>query len=91
VQRPSPLSKRHCFPGESICRAVWRSYRFLCSSRDVEELRAERGVAVSYETIRRRCRTFGRPFADGVRRRRPRPGDTWHVDEVQLGINGRKH
>jgi putative transposase len=45
---------------------------------------------VSYETIRRWCRKFGQAFADGVRRRRPRPGDKWHLDEVQLKINGRK-
>jgi putative transposase len=57
----------------------------------VEELLAERGIAVSYETIRRWCRRFGQTFADGVRRRRPRPGDKWHLDEVQLKINGRKH
>ena len=69
------------------------SYRFLLSNRDGEELLAERGVAVSYETIRRWCKKFGQPFADGVRRRRARPGTRgkWHVDEVQLKINGRKH
>src|SRR5262249_55868423 len=51
---------------------------------------AERGVAVSSETVRRWCRTFGPAFADGVRRRRPRPGDEWHLDEVQPQINGKK-
>jgi putative transposase len=61
------------------------------SYRDVEELLAERGIAVSYETIRRCCQKFGQTFADGLRRRRFRPGDKWHVDEVQLKINGRKH
>jgi putative transposase len=44
---------------------------------------------LSYETIRRWCHKFGQAFAQGVRRRRPRPGDKWHVDEVQLKINGR--
>jgi putative transposase len=91
VLQPSPLSKRHRFPGEIISHAVWLSYRFLLSYRDVEELLAERGVAISYETVRRWSRKFGQTFADGVRRRRPRPGDTWHMDEVQLKINGRKH
>jgi putative transposase len=91
VQQPSPLYKRFRFPGEIISHAVWLYYRFLLSYRDVEELLAERGIAVSYETIRRWCRRFGQPFADGVRRRRPRPGDKWHLDEVQLKINGRKH
>ena len=61
------------------------------SYRDAEELLAERGVAVSYETIRRWCRRFGQAFADRLRRRRPRPGDKWYVDEVQLKINGRRH
>src|SRR5262249_57720937 len=78
-------------PGEIISHAVWLYYRFLLSYRDVQELLAERGIAVSYETIRRWCRKFGPTFADGVRRRRPRPGDKWHLDEVQLKINGRRH
>ena len=89
--QPSPLYRRHRFPGELISHAVWLYYRFLLSYRDVEELLAERGIAVSYETIRRWSRKFGQRFADGVRRRRPRPGDKWHVDELQLKINGRKH
>jgi len=70
---------------------VWRYFRFLLSYRDVEELLAERGIAVSYETIRRWCRKFGATYADGVRRRRSRPGDTWHLDEVVLKINGARH
>src|SRR5215218_4236009 len=78
MRQPSPLYKRHRFPGEIISHAVWLYYRFLLSYRDVEELLAERGIAVSYETIRRWCRKFGPTFADGVRRRRPRPGDKWH-------------
>jgi putative transposase len=62
------------------------------SRRDVEEWLAERGIAASYETtIRRRCRKFGQAFADRLRRRRPRPGDNWHRDEVQLKPNGRRH
>jgi putative transposase len=61
------------------------------SYRDVEELLAERGIVVSYETIRRWCHKFGQTYADGLRRRRARPGDKWHIDEVQLKINGRKH
>ncbi len=91
MRQPSPLYHRHRFPGEVISHAVWLYYRFLLSYRDVEELLAERGVAVSYETIRRWCHKFGQTFADGLRRRRLRPGDKWHVDEVQLKINGRKH
>src|SRR6266542_3116264 len=59
--------------------------------RDGEELLAERGVTLTYETIRLWCRKFGPVFAAGLRRRHPRPGDKWHLDEVQLKINGRKH
>ncbi len=64
---------------------------FRTSYRDVEEVLAERGIAVSYETIRQWCRKFGPVFAERLRRRRPRSGDKWHLDEVQLKINGRKH
>ena len=53
MQQPSPLHKRYRFPGEVISHAVWLYFRFLLSYRDVEELLAERGVAVSYETVRR--------------------------------------
>ena len=87
----SPLYKRHRFPGEISSHAVWLSYRFLLSSRDVEERLAERGIAVSDETIRQWCQKVGPTFAGRLRRRRPRPGDTWHGDEVQLKSNGRKH
>jgi putative transposase len=75
VHPPSILSTRHRFPGELISHAVWLYSRFLRSDRDVEELLAERGIAVSYETIRRWCRKFGRSYADGLRRRRARAGD----------------
>ncbi len=52
----------------------------------------QRGVIVSYETIRRWCAKFGQPYANGLRRRQPRPGDKWHLDEVFIKINGeRKH
>src|SRR5215213_8216829 len=91
MRQPSSLYKRHRFPGEIISHAVWLYYRFLLSYRDVEELLAERGITVSYETVRRWCRKFGQTFANGLRRRRPRLGDKWHVDEVQLKINGKKH
>ncbi len=91
MHQPSSLYKRYRFPGEIISHAVWLYYRFLLSYRDVEELLAERGIPVSYETIRRWCRKFGPAFAHGLRRRRPRPGDKQHLDEVQLKINGRKH
>jgi putative transposase len=63
----------------------------LESYRDIEELMAQRGVRVSYETIRQWCLKFGQTIAAELRRRRPRPGDKWHLDEVYLKINGRTH
>jgi putative transposase len=75
VRQPSLLYKRHRFPGAIIGHAVWLSYRFLLSSRDGEELLAERGIAVSYETVRRWCRMFGHAFADAVPDRATR--GTW--------------
>ena len=67
---PAPLYQRHRFPGEIISHAVWLYYRFLLSYRDVEELLAERGIIVSYETLRRWCQKFGETFAGRLRRRR---------------------
>ncbi|MGK3111392.1 IS6 family transposase, partial [Streptomyces mordarskii] len=67
---------------------VWLYFRFPLSFREVEELMLERGVIVSYETVRRWCPKFGQAYADGLRRRRPRPGDKWHLDEVFIKING---
>jgi hypothetical protein len=90
VQQPSPVSKRHRFPGEVISYAVRLYVRFLLSSRDLEEPLAMRGVLVRSETVRRWCRTLGPRFAAGLRRRRPRPGHSWHLGEVQLKISGRK-
>jgi putative transposase len=65
MHQPSGLYKRHRFPGELISHAVWLSFRFLLSYRDVEELLAERGIATTYETVRQWYRKFGPPFADG--------------------------
>jgi putative transposase len=84
----APSYKRHRFPPAIIGHAVWRYFRFALGYRDVEELLAERGVIVSYETIRQWCRKFGQIYANALRRRRPRPGDKWHLDEVFVSING---
>src|SRR5688572_25967439 len=78
----------HRYPVEVTSQAVWLYPRFPLSFREVEELMLERGVIVSYETIRRWCAKFGQQDANALRRRRPRPGDTWHLDEVFLKING---
>jgi transposase-like protein len=63
-------------------------FRYPLSFREVEELKLERGVTVSYETGRRWCGKFGQAYAGALRRRQPRPGDKWHLDEVFIKING---
>ena len=83
--------KRHRFPPEIISHAVWLYFRFALSYRDVEELLAERGVFLTYETIRQWCRKFGQGYANALRRRRPQPGDKWYLDEVFVSINGVTH
>ena len=83
--------KNHRFPGEIISHGVWLYYRFHLSYRDVQELLFERGLDVTYEAIRQWCLKFGQDYANRLRRRRPRPGDTWHLDEVFLTINGTRH
>jgi putative transposase len=82
---------RHRFPAEIISHAVWLYHVFSLSLRDVELILAQRGVVVSYETVRRWCQKFGESFAQGLRRRRPRPGDKWHLDEVFIRIQGQLH
>ena len=82
--------RRHRFPAEIIQRAVWLCFRFPLSYRDVEDLLAERGVDVSYETIRRWALKFGQAYARKLRQSRPRPDDRWHLDEVFSSINGKR-
>ena len=67
---------------------MWLYFRLCLSYRDVEELLFARGVLVSYKTIRQWCRKFGQEYANQLRRRRPRPGDKWPMDEVFLTIKG---
>jgi putative transposase len=83
--------KRHRFPAEIISHSVWLYYRFSLSYRDVEALMVERGVTLSHEAVRYWCRKFGQAYANALRRRRPRPGDKWHLDEVFLTINQERH
>jgi putative transposase len=83
--------KNHRVPAEIISHAVWLYFRFCLSYRDVEELLFARGVTGTYEAIRKWCRKFGQGYANQLRRRRPQPGDTWHLDEVFLTINGKRH
>ena len=77
------------FPPEVIRQSIWLYLRFTLSFRDVEDLLAERGIAVSYESVRRWVNHFGPLVAANLRRRRPKPHTTWHLDEVYLKIDGR--
>ena len=77
------------FPSEIIQQAIWLYVRFTLSFRDVEDLLAERGIMVSYETVRRWVNHFGPMIAADLRKRRPKPHTTWHLDEVYLKIDGR--
>lgn len=86
-----PLSfKRHRFPADVIRHAVWLYFRFSLSFREVEELLAQRGVEVSYETIRRWTIKFGPQIARNLKRRRPAPSPRWHLDEVVCNIGGKR-
>ena len=87
----TPSYKGHRYPVEIINHCVWLYFRFPLSFREVEELMLVRGVAVSYETIRRWCAKFGQTYANQLRRRRARPGDKWHLDELVVTIAGSKH
>jgi putative transposase len=82
---------RHRFPSEIIQHAVWLYFRFALSYRDVEDLLAERGIDVSYETIRQWVLKFGRVYAVRIRQRRQRPSGCWHLDEVFVRVGGKIH
>jgi putative transposase len=81
---------RHQFPPAVIRHAVWLYARFTLSYRDVEELLAERGLEVSYKTLRRWVLKFGPLFARELRRRRSRPTSQWHLDEMAVMISGKQ-
>ena len=82
--------RRHRFPTAIIQHAVWLYFRFPLSYRDVEDLLAERGIEVSYETVRRWALRFGQGYARRLRRLRPRADCRWHLDEVFVSINGKR-
>ena len=79
---------RHRFPADIIRKAVWLYFRFTLSFRDVEDLMAQRGIDVSFETIRMWTRKFGRLFAHNLRRSRATPSARWHLDEMVVRIRG---
>jgi putative transposase len=86
----APSYKGFRYPVEIISHCVWLYHRFPLSLRDVEEMMMERGIVVSHETIRQWCGKFGQTYANGLRRRRARPGDKWYLDEVFITINGQQ-
>ena len=86
----APSCHGYRFPPDTIAHAVWLRCRFSLSFRDVEDPLAQRRIVVTYETIRRWCRTFGPAHAQRLRHRRGRRGDTWHPDELFVTLNGRQ-
>src|ERR1700693_1851229 len=80
----------HRFPREIIGYAVWVYHRFCLSFRDVEDLLDEREIMVSYETIRQWCWKFGPDYARRLKKKQGRLGDTWHLDELFVRINGQQ-
>ena len=82
--------RRHRFPPEVIQYAIWLYLRFTLRYRDVEELLAERGLDISYETVRRWVLKFGPVIARRLRQYRPRPSDCWHLDEMVVRIAGER-
>src|SRR5947208_9155107 len=91
TQPITPSYAGHRFPPEVISHAVWLYFRFPLSLRMVEEMLAARGITLSHETVRQWALKFGQGFANEIRRRLPRAGDEWHLDEVQIKIAGEKH
>ena len=85
------IYKRYRFPPSIIQHAVWLYYRFNLSTRDVEDLLAERNISVSYEAIRLWINKFGPEFTKRLRRRHAGFGDTYFLDEVFVKIGGKQH
>ena len=86
----APSYHGYRFPPEIISHAVWLYHRFCLSFRDAEDLLAQRGITVTYETIRHWCQTFGPAYARRLRRRRGRMGDAWYLDELFVTIRGQR-
>ena len=84
------IYKRHRFPPDIISYAVWLYFRFNLSHRDIEDLLTQRGIIVSYESIRLWCIKFGRIYTRRLKRRHQGYGDTFYIDEVFVKINGKQ-
>ncbi len=79
------------FPAVIVGEVVRLRYRFNLSLRDIPALLTRSGIVLSHETVRQWCDTFGPAYAKQIRRRRPRPGDKWHLDEMVIRMNGVQH
>jgi putative transposase len=90
MKTKTPSYQRHRVPSDIISHAVWLYHRFCLSFREVEELLAERGITITYESIRPWCQTFGPDYARKLKKRQGRLGDTWHSDEVFVTIQGQR-
>ena len=90
-QSSSALYHRHRYPAEIIAEAVWLYFRFPLSFRMVQDMLAYRGIFVTHKTLHEWAGKFGRAYARNIRRRTPRLGDKWHLDECVISIKGEKH
>ena len=90
MKQSANLYKRHRFPAAIIQHAVWLYNRFNLSHRDIEDLLAERGIDVSYESVRLWCNKFGPLFSKRLKRKHPGFGDTFFIDEVFVNIKGKR-
>jgi len=88
--KTTSIYRGYRFPPDIIAHAVWLYHRFALSLRDVEDLLAERGVIVSYETIRQWCNVFGPQFAQRIKARLGNRGDRWFLDEMVVSIGGER-
>ena len=91
MKNKKPLYHGYRYPKEIISHTVWLYHRFCLSLRDVEDLLAERGITVSYESIRQWCNHFGPEYARTLKKRSGRLGDNWYLDEVFIKIRGELH
>ncbi len=90
MNNQTPSYRGYRFPAEIISHALWLYHRICLSFRDVEDLLAERGIMVTYEAIRLWCLKFGPAYARALKRRQGRLGDTWHLDELFVTIQGQR-
>ncbi len=91
MKRSITLYKGHRFPPEIIQYAVWLYHRFSLSHRDIEDLLAERGITVTYESIRLWCIKFGLKYVRRLKKKHQGYGDTFFIDEIFVKIDGKQH